>query len=308
MSWCAFSCIFFFFFFKQKTAYEMLRSLVGSEMCIRDRYQRRVRGASVRDMASMFRTTMALAASVAMASPISQLGLSQLVFLDQHEDAKCLDGSPAAYYIRRSTAEPNASKWMLYFQGGGECVTEADCKNRTSTVLGSSRFFAPDADDKLREFVMQSPDPAVNPTFHSWNHVFIPYCSGDLHLGQQRQPNSWGVRFAGHHIAQAVLTDAGLSKASHVVMSGESAGGIAALAHADWAQDQLSAELVVAPVGGFYFSNDAPYHGTDPAPAAYVPWTYSDMKSYYDLWDAFVPAGCAAKHVDQPWSLSLIHI
>eukprot|EP00658_Telonema_sp_P-2_P004720 TRINITY_DN11754_c0_g1_i2.p1 TRINITY_DN11754_c0_g1~~TRINITY_DN11754_c0_g1_i2.p1 ORF type:complete len:202 (-),score=76.34 TRINITY_DN11754_c0_g1_i2:71-676(-) len=28
-------CVFFFFF-KQKTAYEMLRSLVGSEMCIRD--------------------------------------------------------------------------------------------------------------------------------------------------------------------------------------------------------------------------------------------------------------------------------
>src|SRR5678816_4719064 len=28
--------MFFFFFFKQKTAYEMLRSLVGSEMCIRD--------------------------------------------------------------------------------------------------------------------------------------------------------------------------------------------------------------------------------------------------------------------------------
>src|SRR5678816_4831713 len=27
---------YFFFFFKQKTAYEMLRSLVGSEMCIRD--------------------------------------------------------------------------------------------------------------------------------------------------------------------------------------------------------------------------------------------------------------------------------
>eukprot|EP00658_Telonema_sp_P-2_P026559 TRINITY_DN20739_c0_g1_i1.p1 TRINITY_DN20739_c0_g1~~TRINITY_DN20739_c0_g1_i1.p1 ORF type:complete len:115 (+),score=42.25 TRINITY_DN20739_c0_g1_i1:94-438(+) len=27
---------FSFFFFKQKTAYEMLRSLVGSEMCIRD--------------------------------------------------------------------------------------------------------------------------------------------------------------------------------------------------------------------------------------------------------------------------------
>eukprot|EP00658_Telonema_sp_P-2_P013971 TRINITY_DN15297_c0_g1_i4.p1 TRINITY_DN15297_c0_g1~~TRINITY_DN15297_c0_g1_i4.p1 ORF type:complete len:100 (+),score=52.45 TRINITY_DN15297_c0_g1_i4:68-367(+) len=29
----------FFFFFKQKTAYEMLRSLVGSEMCIRDSHR-----------------------------------------------------------------------------------------------------------------------------------------------------------------------------------------------------------------------------------------------------------------------------
>src|SRR5450759_337993 len=29
----------FFFFFKQKTAYEIMPSLVGSEMCIRDRYQ-----------------------------------------------------------------------------------------------------------------------------------------------------------------------------------------------------------------------------------------------------------------------------
>eukprot|EP00658_Telonema_sp_P-2_P073889 TRINITY_DN63028_c0_g1_i1.p1 TRINITY_DN63028_c0_g1~~TRINITY_DN63028_c0_g1_i1.p1 ORF type:complete len:145 (-),score=33.60 TRINITY_DN63028_c0_g1_i1:164-598(-) len=31
-----FISLFYFFFFKQKTAYEMLRSLVGSEMCIRD--------------------------------------------------------------------------------------------------------------------------------------------------------------------------------------------------------------------------------------------------------------------------------
>eukprot|EP00825_Cyclidium_porcatum_P001348 TRINITY_DN10614_c0_g1_i1.p1 TRINITY_DN10614_c0_g1~~TRINITY_DN10614_c0_g1_i1.p1 ORF type:complete len:231 (+),score=60.00 TRINITY_DN10614_c0_g1_i1:1-693(+) len=37
-------CLLFFFFFKQKTAYEIMPSLVGSEMCIRDRYQRRVHG------------------------------------------------------------------------------------------------------------------------------------------------------------------------------------------------------------------------------------------------------------------------
>eukprot|EP00658_Telonema_sp_P-2_P005652 TRINITY_DN12126_c0_g2_i1.p2 TRINITY_DN12126_c0_g2~~TRINITY_DN12126_c0_g2_i1.p2 ORF type:complete len:107 (+),score=19.67 TRINITY_DN12126_c0_g2_i1:2-322(+) len=43
------SFLFFFFFFKQKTAYEMLRSLVGSEMCIRDRYGRVLCGLCVVD-------------------------------------------------------------------------------------------------------------------------------------------------------------------------------------------------------------------------------------------------------------------
>eukprot|EP00825_Cyclidium_porcatum_P036351 TRINITY_DN3834_c0_g1_i1.p2 TRINITY_DN3834_c0_g1~~TRINITY_DN3834_c0_g1_i1.p2 ORF type:complete len:206 (-),score=12.79 TRINITY_DN3834_c0_g1_i1:122-739(-) len=41
-------CCCFFFFFKQKTAYEIMPSLVGSEMCIRDRYQRRVHGIAPR--------------------------------------------------------------------------------------------------------------------------------------------------------------------------------------------------------------------------------------------------------------------
>src|SRR5678815_3869685 len=41
------SIFIFFFFFKQKTAYEMLRSLVGSEMCIRDSPKT---GGKVRDM------------------------------------------------------------------------------------------------------------------------------------------------------------------------------------------------------------------------------------------------------------------
>ncbi len=37
---CGIECLYLFFF-KQKTAYEVLRSLVGSEMCVRDRCGRR---------------------------------------------------------------------------------------------------------------------------------------------------------------------------------------------------------------------------------------------------------------------------
>ena len=44
--------MFFFFFFEQKTAYEMLRSLVGSEMCIRDSV-RTVRREGERDMTDL---------------------------------------------------------------------------------------------------------------------------------------------------------------------------------------------------------------------------------------------------------------
>src|SRR5450756_2792406 len=41
-----FLCFLFFFFFKQKTAYEIMPSLVGSEMCIRDRYLIVARGSA----------------------------------------------------------------------------------------------------------------------------------------------------------------------------------------------------------------------------------------------------------------------
>eukprot|EP00831_Metopus_contortus_P040371 TRINITY_DN31629_c0_g1_i1.p1 TRINITY_DN31629_c0_g1~~TRINITY_DN31629_c0_g1_i1.p1 ORF type:complete len:170 (+),score=47.82 TRINITY_DN31629_c0_g1_i1:24-533(+) len=44
----------YFFFFKQKTAYEMQRGLVGSEMCIRDRYQRRVHGVAAKALNTKF--------------------------------------------------------------------------------------------------------------------------------------------------------------------------------------------------------------------------------------------------------------
>ena len=39
--WFGVVCCLVFFFFKQKTAYEISACLVGSEMCIRDQYRDR---------------------------------------------------------------------------------------------------------------------------------------------------------------------------------------------------------------------------------------------------------------------------
>eukprot|EP00658_Telonema_sp_P-2_P054212 TRINITY_DN43140_c0_g1_i1.p1 TRINITY_DN43140_c0_g1~~TRINITY_DN43140_c0_g1_i1.p1 ORF type:complete len:316 (-),score=80.23 TRINITY_DN43140_c0_g1_i1:158-1105(-) len=66
-----------FFFFKQKTAYEMLRSLVGSEMCIRDRVSTQSTGKSHHpDMA----TSAAIADTLAM--PLLPASLGEAEFWD----------------------------------------------------------------------------------------------------------------------------------------------------------------------------------------------------------------------------------
>ena len=45
--------------------------------------------------------------------------------------ARCLDGSPAGYYVKRAPAEsPNADKWVVFLEGGGLCVEPFDCKSR----------------------------------------------------------------------------------------------------------------------------------------------------------------------------------
>eukprot|EP00658_Telonema_sp_P-2_P074376 TRINITY_DN63589_c0_g1_i1.p1 TRINITY_DN63589_c0_g1~~TRINITY_DN63589_c0_g1_i1.p1 ORF type:complete len:146 (+),score=21.19 TRINITY_DN63589_c0_g1_i1:44-481(+) len=59
----------FFFFFKQKTAYEMLRSLVGSEMCIRDRHL------------SGFHSSKQAARSLASSSPLHTLSHEKALWL-----------------------------------------------------------------------------------------------------------------------------------------------------------------------------------------------------------------------------------
>ena len=43
----------------------------------------------------------------------------------------------------------------------------------------------------------------VNPQFHGFNRVFVPYCSGDIWVGTQTAPTS-GLTFAGAHIVEAV--------------------------------------------------------------------------------------------------------
>ena len=52
----------------------------------------------------------------------------------QKSGARCLDGSPPAYFVREPTSSSRV--WLIGLQGGGWCYTEADCVKRARTRLG----------------------------------------------------------------------------------------------------------------------------------------------------------------------------
>ena len=58
--------------------------------------------------------------------------------LTDHPEAKCLDGTPALYYLRAATSAVNATKWSIHIQGGGWCSSPKTCASRAQSRLGSS--------------------------------------------------------------------------------------------------------------------------------------------------------------------------
>eukprot|EP01016_Furgasonia_blochmanni_P049351 TRINITY_DN7481_c0_g1_i9.p2 TRINITY_DN7481_c0_g1~~TRINITY_DN7481_c0_g1_i9.p2 ORF type:complete len:256 (+),score=54.57 TRINITY_DN7481_c0_g1_i9:49-768(+) len=71
-----------FFFFKQKTAYEIMPSLVGSEMCIRDRSWSPNAGDSLQVAFGVFKYVFVLTINV---NPDARDGIQQLQFYEAHD-------------------------------------------------------------------------------------------------------------------------------------------------------------------------------------------------------------------------------
>ena len=92
---------------------------------------------------------------------------------------RCLDGTAAGFYIEPANpAGSLRSTWVIYMEGGGACYTQPDCEHRAEVGLGSSKNWPEGQWPK-------SFDLAHDPNFADANHVFIPYCSGDEHVGMR---------------------------------------------------------------------------------------------------------------------------
>lgn len=159
-------------------------------------------------------------------------------------DAICNDNTRATFYIGPQSKE----KWIVFFEGGGICVSLEDCNerylNQNSTMFMTSNVLP----DKVTGKDLLSASKHENPTFSEYTHVLVPYCSSDLWLGLNTNPKKpfhfvddssvENFSFRGQTIFRSVFLDLlqqyNLSDAKEIILAGSSAGGVGVLNHADW--------------------------------------------------------------------------
>ncbi len=153
---------------------------------------------------------------------------------------RCQDGSTTGLGVSLSASSQNV---LIYLQPGGACFDERTCADQDNAAPFAFNRFG------ITEFSLISAAPlffgdfpgvfarnaASNP-FRDWNHVFVPYCSGDVHFGQAPQGAArtqdatprpqLGAANMRAFLARLVPT---FGDARQIVLAGSSAGGFGAL-------------------------------------------------------------------------------
>ena len=166
----------------------------------------------------------------------------------EHEapaECECAHGDPFSYWSR--TADPD--KVVLFFQGGGACFSADGCaegSDQYSQTASGDQVTGTDDEDPSGIFDFTNPD---NP-FGDYSFVYVPYCTGDLHLGDAEHEYSDDVTIShkGYVNANAAYEHllAEFGDASAVFVTGSSAGGVPSPMFAGLLADDLpEAEVAV---------------------------------------------------------------
>ena len=189
-----------------------------------------------------------------MAAPVHRQ--ANLTWLSLPSGAACLDGSAYGFYFVPSSL--GSSRWTLEFDGGGWCSpTDRSCEERASTPLGSSKNWS--SSSTCACFNSEGDGLAAD-----CNCLRLPYCDGASFSGSRGRNGS--LHYAGLRNLDATLGYAlaslGLARATEMLVTGGSAGALAALLHVDRIAGRLgeAVRTVGAPgasgAGGFFL--DAP--------------------------------------------------
>ena len=145
----------------------------------------------------------------------------------QLDSAQCAFETPYNLYFR---AGSDPDRLLIYFQGGGACWNWVSCSGMFDTNVGHDEL-----SNYRGIFDFSNPD---NP-FADYTDVFVPYCTGDVHVGDSvrvygEDTGGRPVHHQGAHNAQQVLQWAKtqVQYPEHVVIAGASAGSYGAIYHA----------------------------------------------------------------------------
>jgi hypothetical protein len=173
------------------------------------------------------------------------------------EDCECSDGSEYQYWLHRGDAD----RVVFFLEGGGACFSAETCGPGEGATYTTDLTGRPDdgpgygstvIDDGLLDL-----DNPENPLAGA-SVVYVPYCTGDLHLGSATHDYGNGVlvEHKGRVNATAALETLAeeFPEATEVVVLGQSAGSAGAPLYGGLAHDLLpDAEItVLADASGAY--------------------------------------------------------
>lgn len=126
----------------------------------------------------------------------------------------CGEGLPYTMYTR----DQGSQELMIFLEGGGACWSDF-C------------FYITDPEPGIRSLGILDPERGNNPV-KDWNHVYLPYCDGSLHVGDRdidTDDDGENDRFQrGLHNLSASLDVAvnAFPAPSRIVLAGQSGGGL----------------------------------------------------------------------------------
>jgi hypothetical protein len=163
---------------------------------------------------------------------------------DGGPDAVCADGSPVHYL--EHVADP--TRVVLYFEGGGACFSADTCafdgpdKSYISSSLATPELMA------QRGGMFDLADPR-NP-LADFSFVYVPYCTGDVHLGDVERAYAPGltVEHRGHPDAMVALDHLAQAypDARQIVVTGSSGGSVPTPLYAGLVADDFPDARIVS--------------------------------------------------------------
>lgn len=144
-------------------------------------------------------------------------------------NTQCSDGSDYQFHVKPG----NPNKLLVFLNGGGACWNAQTCDISSKRPAYVPRVDLSHNDPNHHSGIFELSNPS-NPA-KDWTMVFVPYCTGDVHLGSstQQYKTERGREFTINHFgainSQAVLDwIADNLSPSQVLVSGASAGALAA--------------------------------------------------------------------------------